>query len=120
MLEYGIYKVAEKLCNILILEGEIVTNKQELINRYRGIIYRAAFESVYTLDPELYQKRYRCIEFTFDRGDTHSYTSIFLAIMSNGTFEIISGGRCTSLRCTKNKLSTVWKYFSNSVVCFEE
>ena len=110
MLEYGIYKLAEELCNMLIQEGEIVTNKQELINRYRGIIYRSAFESVYALDPELYQKRYRCIEFTFDRGDTHSYTSIFLAIMSNGTFEIIFGGRCRRLRGTKSKLSTVWRY----------
>lgn len=110
MLEYGIYKLAEELCNILIQEGEIVTNKQELINRYRGIIYRSAFESVYALDPELYQKRYRCIEFLVNRRATYSYVSIFLAIMSNGTFEVIFGGRCTGLRGTKSKLSTVWRY----------
>lgn len=115
MLEYGIYKVAEELCNILILEGEIVTNRQELINRYRGIIYRAAFESVYKLDPDLYQKRYRSIEFTFDRGSTYSYAYLFLAIMSNGTFEVIFCGRYTRLRCTKNKLSTVWKYLAKGV-----
>lgn len=112
MLEYGIYKLAEELCNMAIIEGEIVTNKQELINRYRGIIYRAAFESVYKLDPELYQKRYTGIDFTFDRGGTYSYTSIFLAIMRNGTFEVIFGGRIKRIGGTKSKLSTVWRYLA--------
>lgn len=113
MLEYGIYKLAEELCTALILEGELVTDRQKLINRYRGIIYRAAFESVYKLDPELYQKRYRNIDFTFDRGGTYSYVSIFLAIMSNETFEIIFGGRIKRIYACKNRLSTVWKYLSN-------
>lgn len=114
MLEYGIYKLAEELYTSLIIGGEIVTNKKELINRYRGIIYRAAFESVYKLDPELYQKRYKSIDFIFDRGGTYSYTSIFLGVMYNRTFEIIFCGRVKSIYCTKNKFSTVWKYLSKA------